>query len=285
MPTFKETHLALLADTLRAHLSRPLHLDADATAFIATTYGTVDAGTLRELLSDADASEAETLLEFLLFPDAEFQRRIEPLLARLTAVDELERRLGERLLEPPMELIIVPGGGEPSLTMPLPEDLLERFLTRLKLAKNWPPSLDKVLDTLLQEDDRLRVRVMLRNGPAELGPAFAEFCEALLSNLHVRHRDFWPAMDLVIQLAAELEKVGDPFALLARHKQRAFQMVEQQREFEHRLQGSNIEILLGQGQRVPALARAEAQRRMRIIDAVCRAVYGRTTYFQPADFG
>jgi hypothetical protein len=285
MPTLTDTPLGLLAETLRAHLSRPLHLDADAATFAAATYGGGDAGTIRELLFDADTSEAETLLEFLLFPSAGFQRRIEPLLTQLTPVDELVPRLRERLLEPPIKLTIALDGGEPSLTMPLPKDLLDRFLTRLKLAKRWPSSLDKVLNAFLEEDDRLRARVMLRNGFSALGPAFAEFCHVLLGKLPGCHRDFWPALELTIQLAAELETASDPFALFTRQKQHAFQMVEQQREFEHRLQTSNIEMLLGQGQRVPPLARAEAQRRMRIIDAVCRAVFGRTTYFQPAEFG
>jgi hypothetical protein len=285
MPTSKDTLLADLAQTLRTRLSRPLYLDADAASFMAATYGSVDAGIIRELLSDADTSEAETLLEFLLFPDAEFQRFIEPLLTRLISIDDLERCLEERLLESPIVLTIVLADGEPRLSIPLPADLLDRFLTRLKLAKRWPRSLDNALEIFVQEDDRLRARVLLRNSPATLGPAFAQFCEALLRNLHIQHRDFWPALDLTIQLAAELETASDPFALFMRHKQRAFQMVEQQRELEHRLQGGNIEILLGQGQRVPAFARAEAQRRMRIIDAVCQAVYGRTTYFQPAEFG
>jgi hypothetical protein len=282
-----DTHLNLLARTLRAYLSRPqrLDLDADAAAFVTATYGSVDIKTLGELLSEADASESETLLEFLLFPDAEFQHRIEPLLTRLPSTHALERCLQEQLLEPPIELTIQLAGSEPRLTLPLPKDLLLRFLTRLRVAQSWPSSLDRGIDARLPADDGIRVRVMLRNGPKDLGPTFAEFCVALLRKLPSHHRDFWPALDLVIQLAAELETASDPFILLTRHKQLAFQMVEQQRELEHRLQTSTIEILLGLGQRVPPLARVEAQRRMRIIDTVCQAVYGRTTYFQPAEFG
>jgi hypothetical protein len=282
MPNSPDTLLNLLADQLRAYLGRPLPLDEEAAAFVTATYGRVDAEAIRELFSDPEASEAQTLLEFLLFPNAELQRDIEPLLARLPSTTDLERRLRERLQSPPIELTLVLDGGQ--LTLALPEDLRDRFLTRLKLAKNWPPSLDPVLDACLKEDDRLRARVLLRNGPAAMGPGFAGLCVGLLRKLPSHHRDFWPALDLVIQLAAELERTEDPFALLTRHKQRAFQMVEQQREFERRLQGSNIEILMGQGQRVPILARAEAQRRMRIIDAVCQAVFGRTIYFQPAEF-
>jgi hypothetical protein len=285
MPTSKDPQLAILAETLRSNLTRPLHLDAQAAAFVTATYGEVDADALRNLFSDANVSEAETLLEFLLFPDTDFQRRIEPLLARLPSVDGLERRLRTRLLQPPIELTLVLPGSGPDLSIPLTEDQLDRFLTRLKLTKSWPPALDKVLDTCLQEDARLRARIMLRNGTAAPGPAFARFFEALLGKLPGRHRDFWPALDLVIRLAAELEATSDPFALLSRHKQRAFQMVEQQRELEHRLQTSNIETLLGQGQRVPPLSRSEARRQMRIIDVVCQAVYGRTSYFQPAEFG
>jgi hypothetical protein len=282
MPNSPDTLLNLLADKLRAYLGRPLHLDEEAAAFVTATYGRVDAEAIRELFSDPEASEAQTLLEFLLFPNAELQRDIEPLLARLPSRCDLERRLRERLQSPPIDLTLVLDGGQ--LTLLLSEDLCDRFLTRLKLAKNWPPSLDSVLDACLKEDDRLHARVMLRNGPGAIGPGFAGLCMALLKKLPSHHRDFWPALDLVIQLTAELEGTDDPFALLTRHKQRAFQMVEQQREFERRLQGGNIEILMGQGQRVPILARAEAQRRMRIIDAVCQAVFGRTNYFQPAEF-
>lgn len=291
METAAEKLVDQLAATLRSHLSRPLHLDTDAVDFLVATYGTAAPGVLRTLLADTDASEAETLLELLLFPDIQLQLHLEGLLAKFQSQPVAQKRLREDLSQPPISLTFEfdpadqAGGGDESLRIPLPDDFLERFLTRLNLTRCWPATLADALDAHLQVDDRLRARVMLRNGPPSMGASSAGLCADLIKALSPRHRDFWSALEMVIQLAPELDLGGDPFQLLTARKQRAFQMVEQQRDFEHRLQHSNFEILLGQGQRVPTLARAEARKQMRVIDAVCQSVFGRTTYFQPAAFG
>jgi hypothetical protein len=280
-----------LAATLRSHLSRPLHLDADAVGFLAATHGNAAPGDLRTLLADTDASETETLLELLVFPDIQLQLHLERLLSKFQSQSVAQKLLRENLSQPPISLSFESdpadktGGGDEILRIPLPEDFLERFLTRLNLTRCWPATLADALDAHLQADDCLRARVMLRNGPPSMGAVSAGLCADLVKALSPRHRDFWSALEMVIQLAPELDSGGDPFQLLTARKQRAFQMVEQQRDFEHRLQHSNFEILMGQGQRAPTLAQAEARKQMRVIDAVCQSVFGRTTYFQPAAFG
>lgn len=274
-----------LAETLRSHLSRPLRLDADTERFVTATYGDAEAATLRAAFADTCTSDAETLLELLLFPDSAFQVHIEPLLAQLNSAAEQERYLGACLRQPPIDLTLEFDDADGLLRIPLPSEFLDRFVDRLKIVKRWPAPLDRALTEYLNEGERMRARVMLRNAPVDLGESFAEICGRFLEALTCSHRDFWPALRLVIQLAAEFEAAPDPLELLADHKRRAFQMVEQQRELEHRLQRSNIETLLGQGQRVPTLAKAEALKQMRILDAVSQALFGRTTYFEPVSFG
>jgi hypothetical protein len=298
-----EKHLYKLAEILRLYLSRPLRLDTDAAEFVTSTYGDAGAETIRALMADTDASEAETLLEFLLFPDIKFQIQIEPLLSRYQSRHLPQRRLRAHLGQPPITLTLhtdaaneakvgevgelgdVGDVGDKALRLSLPDDFLERFLARLNLAKRWPASLEEVLDRYLPCDAGLRARVMLRNGPPLLEEACLHLYGDLVRTLSPHHRDFWAALELVVRLGPELAAGNDPFSLLTAHKRRAFQMVERQREFERRLQHSNIEILLGQGQRVPTLARAEALKQMRVIDVVCQSIFGRTTYFQPAAFG
>jgi hypothetical protein len=274
-----------LADTLRSHLSRPLQLDADTERFVTATYGDAEAETLRAALADTSASDAETLLELLLFPDFAFQVHIEPLLSQLNSAAEQERYLGVCLRQPPIDLTLEIDDADGLLRIPLPGEFLDRFLSRLKIVKRCPVHLDRALTQHLNEGEQMRARVILRNTSVELGGRFAEICGRFLAALTSSHRDFWPALRLVIHLAVEFEAATDPFELLAEHKQRAFQMVEQQRELEHRLQRSNIETLMGQGQRVPTLAKADALKQMRIIDTISQALFGRTTYFQPVAFG
>jgi hypothetical protein len=277
-----DKHLGKLAGLLRSYLGRTLRLNSDAEAFVTATYGDAEPETLKALTADIDASEAETFLELLLFPDIQFQIAIEPHLFPFKSERLSQRRLRNLLTRPPVSLTLELHENQAALQFPLPEDFLERFLARLNLARRWPASLEDAFDTHLALADRLRARVMLRNGPPWMGDGFPGLCADLVRALPPKHRDFWPALELVIQLAPELTARSDPFALLTARKRRAFQMVEQQRDFEHRLRRSNIETLLGQGQRVPALARGEALRQMRVIDAVCQSVFGRTTYFQPA---
>ncbi len=274
-----------LVDRLRSHLSRPLSLDGDAARFVSATFGTIDADTLEDLFCDGGASEAETLLEFLLFPDVDFQYHIEPLLNQICFDGDLTQHLAACLAQSPIPLTIHLGGDGGDLSLPLPDDFLQRFLIRLRVSRRWPSSLESALTRCLAADEQIRARVMLRNAAARLGTAAADVCTKFIEALPSSHRDFWSALDLVVGLAAELEASRDPFALLTAHKQRAFQMVEQQRSFERLLQRSNMETLMGQGHRTPTLARADARKRMRVIDVICRAVFGRTTYFQPAEFG
>ena len=59
-----------------------------------------------------------------------------------------------------------------------------------------------------------------------------------------------------------------------------FISLQKAKKMDARLEKYNIETLIAQGQRVALIDQADARRKMRIIDRISRAVFGKTEFFE-----
>ena len=55
--------------------------------------------------------------------------------------------------------------------------------------------------------------------------------------------------------------------------------LQKAKKMDARIEKYNVETLMAQGERVVLIDQADARKRMRIIDRVSRAVFGKTEYF------
>ena len=62
-----------------------------------------------------------------------------------------------------------------------------------------------------------------------------------------------------------------------------FRSLQKAKQLDTQLQKHNMETLLAQGKRVVLIDQRDARKKMRIIDRISRAVFGKTEYFEPLD--
>jgi hypothetical protein len=60
-----------------------------------------------------------------------------------------------------------------------------------------------------------------------------------------------------------------------------FRSLQKAIQLDAQLQKQNVETLMAQGKMVVLIDQRDARKKMRIIDRISRAVYGKTEYFEP----
>ena len=71
---------------------------------------------------------------------------------------------------------------------------------------------------------------------------------------------------------------GDIYRLLQSKKKSCFHNLQKAKRFQEMLNAYNMETLMMRGIRIPHIDTGEEIKKMRLIDGICRAVYGKTEY-------
>jgi len=87
----------------------------------------------------------------------------------------------------------------------------------------------------------------------------------------------------VLSLLDELNDDRELYPALMAKKRFYLRSLQKAQKQETQLQKSNLETLLSQGSRVILVDKADARKKMLIIDRISRAIFGRTEYFEDPD--
>ena len=83
----------------------------------------------------------------------------------------------------------------------------------------------------------------------------------------------------------KLDEDTEVYRALMAKKKFYLRSLEKAKQMEAQLQKNNPETLLLEGKRVILVDKADARKKMLIIDRISRAVYGKTEYFEEFHFG
>ena len=97
--------------------------------------------------------------------------------------------------------------------------------------------------------------------------------------LPVENEDFFEYLDFILSLLDELNDKPDMFAALMAKKKFYFQGLQKARNLDIQLKKHNVETLLLRGKRVSYIDRADARKKIQMIDRISMAIYGRTEFF------
>jgi len=269
-----------LADQIRKILERGITLGDDVIHFIDSTFSNPSIEELQAILQDDSNCEKDSLLELLFFPDETMQLELEELLEdlQLNRHDEdkvLDAFCGEAM---PVPMRLPEGRGSFSLSMP--HEVAPGFIARLHISKHLDVHLREAIDRYAAKNDGIGFKVKIRNSRFSPGPKKIRFLCDFFAKLDPQSHDFETCLDFALALLDELEKDQDLYPALMAKKRFYLRSLQKAKKLETQLQKSNLETMLSQGKRVILVDRADARKKMLIIDRISRAVFGKTEYFE-----
>ncbi len=272
----------LLADEIRNILSHGIVLDGDTAHYIDSTFSNPGIPELEGILKNDADCEKDSLLELIFFPDESIQLQLEELLEAFKLHPHDEPRILACLCEAPLHVSLRFADNRGTLQLLLPEDLAGLFLSRLQIGKHIDSRLLAAIDNFKGGKDSLRLKVKIRNSRFVPTADRIEVLRAFFEKIGPQSADVMECLDFLLDFLEELNEGDDPYRALMAKKKFYFLNLQKAAQLERRLQRTNMETFLLQGQRVVLIDPADARRKMQLIDRISRALFGKSEYFEPA---
>jgi hypothetical protein len=276
-----QTKAQRLAQWIRKALEAGVTAGVETLRYTQTTFGSTD---LPKILSLAETSESDSLLELLFFPDAALQAAYENTWGDTCFAADDQRHVLADLMDSPVTGAIRWEDGTACLKTKLPDFVLSRFVERLNITWRPSPSLARALEHHLPWDRRRAAQVCLRHTP---GPWHAHY-DALLctyiEKMPATHAGYESSLQFLLSILSELKADQDHFEFLVSKKSFYFNALCKAEDFERRRRASTMEVLMLQGARAAYGTIDQWRLGMQHIDVICQALYGRTRFFrEPLD--
>jgi hypothetical protein len=269
-----------LADQIRKILGNGITLGSDVVHYIDSTFSNPTIEELQAILQDDSNCEKDSLIELLFFPDETMQLELEEMLENLQLGKQDEDLVRDALCQESLIVNMRLPEGRGSLNLNLPHEVAPGFIARLHISKHLHEKLREAINKYAEEDTRFDYKVKIRNSrfsPAEKNINFlCNFFEKLKPQSH----DFITCLDFALSFIDELEEDRDLYQALMAKKKFYLRSLQKANKLETQLQKNNLETLLSQGKRVILVDKADARKKMLIIDRISRAIFGKTEYFE-----
>ena len=266
----------LLAKTICGVFRQGLALNRETIHFIDSTLLTPSIQQLQEKMSIVDDSEVEIIYSLVFYPDENMQIQLEEILETQNFQKKDEQTVSEHLVTSCDNIPVYFSDNRGALYLTMPEPIACQFVSRLNIHKKINGGLLKEIHRHVPESRRSRVKIKLRN---------ARFKEtknriSFLCNYFEKMKDGdGQCLEMVLSLFEEGQKDTDMYEMLTRRKQWYFRSIQKAKKYQEMLKKDNVETLLLRGIRIPSIDVADAEEKMKIIDQICRSVYGKTEYF------
>jgi len=280
-----EDKSAALANAIRAIFQRGLMLSPDALHYIDSTFSTPSLEEIRAILHDEFNCEKEPLLELIFFPDEVLQVLLEELLESYPYQKEDEPKVLGALFAKKLETTLVFPGSHNSLTLEVPRDTAAQFVSRLNIAKKIDPEQLAAIGRHIEDVHQKRFKVRLRNARSVFSRKKTAFLCAFFEKMNADITTALNAMDFLLGFFDELKEDTDIYRALMDKKRFYFQNLQKALKSDELLQAQNLETIISQGARIVYFDKNDARKKMRLIDQISRAVFGRTENLEqnPAD--
>jgi hypothetical protein len=270
-----------LADEIKRILSKGIDLSCEVIHYIDSTFSNPTTTELQNILHDDTNCEKDSLMELLLFPDENMQLQLEPLLERLHFQQADEKSVLGDLLEDPVQATIRFPGDMGSLRLRVTEDVACQFISRLNISRHLNPSLLEALNQHQDETISDRIKVKLRNSRFLPTTEKIEFLCLFFKKFDSQDTDIFECLDVALSLLDEPTFDKNIYRTLMAKKKFYFRSLQKAKQLGTQLQKQNVETLMAQGRKVLLIDQRDVHKKMRMIDRISRAVYGKTEYFEP----
>ncbi len=275
-----EKKCSQLADEIRKILGNGIILGSDVIHYIDSTFSNPTIEELQTILHDDSNCEKDSLMELLFFPDESMQLELEEMLENLQIGKQDEDKVLNALCRETMQVNMRLPEGRGSLNLILPPEVAAGFIARLHISKHLDGKLREVIDKYADADAGSSYKVKIRNSRFLPGENKIQFLCDFFEKLAPQSHDFNICLDFVLSFIDELKEDQDLYQALMAKKRFYLRSLQKAKKLETQLQKNNLETLLSQGKRVILVDKADARRKMLIIDRISRAIFGKTEYLE-----
>lgn len=268
-----------VAEKIIAILQGGLTLNADTQHYIDSTFSNPSAEEFEALLQDESSCETDSLLELLFFPDESVQLELEEIIEDTHFQRRDEKEIHNRVCSTSLKTQIRFADGRGSLERMVTPANAKQFIERLNLSRFLNSKLILAIARYVHPGLQTRCKVKLRNARPITSPNKTSFLEVFFKKLKIDNDEFFDHFDFAVSFLDELEDEADIFRALMTRKKRYFQSLQKAKKLDNQLNQHNVETLLLKGERLPHIDRADARQKIKIIDRICLAVFGKTELF------
>ena len=269
-----------LADEIRKILNRGITLGEDVIHYIDSTFSNPSIEELQAILQDDSNCEKDSLMELLFFPDETMQLELEEMLESYRLGEPDEDMVKDALCRESVQVMIRFPEDRGTIELVLPQEVAPGFIARLHIAKHLDGKLREVINKRAAEDAANGYKVKIRNSRFLPDEKKIQFLCEFFEKLDPQSQDFSTCLDFALSFFDELKQDQDLYPALMAKKRFYLRSLQKAKKLETQLEKSNLETLLSQGKRVILVDKADARKKMLIIDRISRAVFGKTEYIE-----
>ncbi len=256
-----------------------LMLNADTQHYIDSTFSNPSIGEFEALLQDESSCETDSLMELLFFPDESVQLELEEMIEETHFQRRDEQEIHKRVCSTSLQTQIRFSDGRGTLEKRVAPSNAAQFIERLNLSRCLDPKLRSAIARHVHQRLQTRCKVRLRNARPITSPDKISFLQTVFKNLQINNDDFFDHLDFTVSFLDELNAEADMFQALMAKKKRYLQSLQKAKKLDNQLTRHNVETLLLSGERVSYIDRADARKKIQIIDRISLAVFGKTEFF------
>ena len=268
-----------VAEKIIAILKGGLTLSEDTQHYVDSTFSNPSISEFEALLEDDSSCETDSLMELLFFPDESVQLQLEEMIADTHFRHRDEQEIQMRVCAASLQTQIRFADGRGTLEKMVTPSNAARFVERLNLSRCPDHRLRSAIERYVHKEYQTRCKVRLRNARPITSSNKISFLQTIFKKLQIDNDDFFNHIDFALSFLDEIKDDADMFQALMARKKRYFQSLQKAKKLDHQLTRHNVETLLLKGERVSYIDRADARKKIQIIDRISLAVFGKTEYF------
>jgi len=268
-----------VAEKIIAILQSGLTLNAATQHYIDSTFSNPSVDEFAELLQDESSCETDSLMELLFFPDESVQLQLEEIIEDTHFQRRDEQEIQKRVCARALQTQIRFSDGRGILEKRIAPSNAAQFIERLNLSRWLDPKLRSAIGRHVHQGLQTRCKVRLRNARPITSPNKISFLKAVFKHLRIDNDDFFDHLDFTISFLDELKDQADMFQALMAKKKSYLKGLQKAKKLDNQLTRHNVETLLLSGERVSYIDKADARKKIQIIDRISLAVFGKTEFF------
>ena len=256
-----------------------LTLNADTQHYIDSTFSNPSIGEFEALLQDESSCETDSLMELLFFPDESVQLQLEEMIEDTHFQRRDEQEIQKRVCSTALQTQIRFSDDRGTLEKRVAPSNAARFIERLNLSRCLDPKLRSAITRHVHPELQTRCKVRLRNARPLTSPDKISFLQTVFKKLQIDNDNFFDHLDFAVSFLDALNAEADIFQALMARKKRYLQSLQKAKKLDNQLTQHNVETLLLSGERVSYIDKADARKKIQIIDRISLAVFGKTEFF------
>jgi hypothetical protein len=268
-----------VAEKIIEILQGGLTLNADTQHYIDSTFSNPSAGRLEELLRDESSCETDSLMALLFFPDESVQLQLEELIEETHFQSRDEKEIQNHISAASLQTSICFADGRGAFEKRVTPLNAAQFIEHLNLSRHLNQGLRATISRYVPPALQTRCKVRLRNARPITSPNKISFLQTVFEKLRIDTDAFFEHLDFTLSFLDEIKAEADLFAALMARKKHCIHSLQKAKNLDNKLARHNVETLLLRGERVFCIDRADARKKIQIIDRISLAVFGKTELF------